>query len=77
MARTIRNRRDAYDNLAVGSASGMERLIAGAAATSEIYGGGTRPKVGSSWHTTDPGENIQPGVVTPRGENVDTTSGTS
>lgn len=75
MSRTIRNRKTAYDNIAVGGASGLERLIAGAAATSEEYGGGTNLAVGTSWHTTDPGENIAVGSATPLNENVDLTSG--
>lgn len=75
MSRQVRNRRDAYDNIAVGSAiTARERVIAGSLAPARVYGGGTNVAVGSSWHTTDPGENIQPGVVTPTADNIDLSS---
>ena len=75
MSRTVRNRKEAFDNPGVGQAiTSRERTIAGALPPSFNYGGLDRLAVGSSFHTTDPGENIAVGSVAPLAENVDTTS---
>ncbi len=75
VSRLLRNRTVAYDNIAKGSATGQERTKGNL--TSEVYGAGTNLGVGTSWHTTDPAENMVPGTLTPAGENVDTTSNIS
>lgn len=41
MAFQLRGRRVAYDNIAVGSATGRERIILGATPSTEAIGGGT------------------------------------
>ncbi len=59
MAGVLRGRRIRYDNIAVGSATGSERTIAGAAQQSEIYGGGymTSTSTAEVWRT-----NVKVGV---------------
>ncbi len=72
MAVLSRNRRLAYDNIAVGSATGKERTIAGAIqpAFTTVYGGLDNGSVGA-----DPGlENIVAGTDPPTSENVDLSS---
>ena len=73
MSRTIRNRTTAYDNISVGNATGAERIKG--TLSSEVYGGGTNLAVGTSWHSTDPAENLVAGTVTPLIENIDLSSG--
>lgn len=73
MSRYLRNRKTNYDNIAVGSATGVERLKG--SLTTEIY---SRDNVasGSAFSTTDPHENLG-GTDSKDGENVDTTSGST
>lgn len=77
----IRGKGQAYDNIASGSATGRERLISGAAATSEKYGAGTNLKNGNvtatTWATTDLHENIAVGSVAPQRDNPATTPASS
>lgn len=40
MAITRRQRREAYDNISSGNATGRERTVLGAAPVTELYGGG-------------------------------------
>ena len=69
---TLRNRLTAYDNIAVGSATGKERTIAGNAGSSEVLGGTenlrcvseTTAGTGTSWHTSGPADNIYSGQTT-------------
>ena len=54
MAVTSRGRRIRYDNIAVGSATGPERTIAGQSVSpAEMHGGGfqTSTSNGNVWHT--------------------------
>jgi hypothetical protein len=46
MAVTLRARKTAYDNIAVGSATGTERTLAGAAPPSQAFGNGENIQVG-------------------------------
>jgi hypothetical protein len=78
MAYTIRGKACGYSNVAVGSATGRERLIAGAAATSEKHGGGMiGPTVGTSYHSTNLTDNISVGNFAPAGDNPATTPASS
>lgn len=71
MARTIRGRREAYDNIAVGQAvTAKERIISGSLPPSEVVGGGSNIAVGSAFPTTIIADDQQVGVVTMTGENV-------
>lgn len=73
MAYQLRIRRVAYDNIAIGSATGKERTIAGAVVPAITTQFGGRDNV--AVNTTDIGlENIQAGVDPPTSENVDLTS---
>ena len=73
----IRGKGCAYDNLAVGSATGRERIISGQAATSEKYGAGSNLANGNvtatTWATTDLHENLAVGDVAPQRDNPATT----
>lgn len=75
MAVLQKNKRTAYDNIAVGSATGKERTISGSlppAVPTTAYGGLDNIAVG----TTDIGiENIVAGTDPPTSENVDLSSG--
>lgn len=54
MARTLRARRTAYDNISAGNATGAERTIAGDTVSKiELHGGGfaTSTSTGDEWHT--------------------------
>lgn len=74
MAFQQRIRRVAYDNIAVGSATGKERVIAGAAAPAHTTAYGGLDNVAAN--TTDIGlENIVAGTDPPTSENVDLSSG--
>jgi hypothetical protein len=53
MSRTLREQRVGYDNIAVGSASGTERTIRGAAPPSETYGGRDNFAVGTTARDPD------------------------
>lgn len=78
MAYRIRGKGQAYDNLAVGSATGRERLISGQAATSERHGGkALGPTVGTSYHSTDITDNISVGNFAPQRDNPATTPASS
>lgn len=76
MSRYVRNRREAYDNIAVGSATGHERLKG--TLSSELYSQ-SNLAVGSAFSTTDPHENLLAVASgsTKDNENVDTTSNIS
>lgn len=81
MTYVIRGKGCAYDNLAVGTATGRERLISGQAATSEKYGAGTNLANGNvtatTWATTDLHENIAVGSVAPSVDHPATTPASS
>ena len=62
MAVTLRERTVAYDNIAVGEATGTERTIAGDAPPTEAYGGTDNLAVGET--SRDP-DNIQAGEDPP------------
>lgn len=81
MAVTEQGRRRAYDNIAVASATGVERTISGAAPPVKIVGGGegtaganakghSNIAVASDYPTTVIPDDIQVGVVTLAGERV-------
>ncbi len=70
MAVTLRGRRNKYDNIAVGSATGTERTIAGASAPAQKVGGLDNIAIGSAFPTTVIADNQQVGVVTMAGEKV-------
>lgn len=62
MAIVSRGRRDRYDNISSGNATGRERTIAGDTVSKiELHGGGfcTSTSTGDAWHT-----NVQAGVST-------------
>lgn len=76
MSRYLRNRKTNYDNVAVASAAGVERLKG--SLSSEVYSK-DNIAVGTAFSTTDPHENLL-GVasgLTKDGENVDSTSNIS
>lgn len=64
MARTLRARTVGADNIAVGSVSGQERTINGAAPPAEKVGGNDNIAVGSAYPTTIIADNQQVGVTT-------------
>ena len=73
MARTVLNRREAYDNIAVGEVvDAREQTIAGEVLPPEpLYGGGSNIAVGDAYATAGtPHENIQVGTDLGTGENV-------
>ena len=88
MAVTDRGRRIRYDNIAIGSATGPERTIAGETVSpTEQYGGGhgTSTSTGTAWHTAvavgvstsnQVQDNAQVGAAAGE-ENVDSTSNTT
>lgn len=70
MAVTLRGRKTAYDNAAVGSATGTERTITGDAPPSQKVGGLDNIAVGSAYPTTVIADDIQVSVVTLAGERL-------
>jgi hypothetical protein len=81
MAVTEQGRKRAYDNIAVGSATGVERTIAGAAPPVKIVGGGegtaganakghSNIAVASDYPTANIPDDIVPGTVTLAGERL-------
>lgn len=81
MAVTEQGRKRAYDNIAAGSATGVERTIAGAAPPVKIVGGGegtaganqkgySNIAVGSAYPTANIPDDIVPGTVTLAGERL-------
>lgn len=71
MARTLRGTKCGYDNIAVGSASGQERTISGAAPPAELTGKWIDDlSVGNPPPTTVRQDNYVVGTATPTGENV-------
>lgn len=70
MANTVRGRKLNYDNIAAGSATGIERTINGAAPPAEAVGGKDNIAAGSAFPTTIIPDNQQAGVVTMIGERL-------
>jgi hypothetical protein len=70
MTVTQRGRVLSGDNIAVGSASGQERTIAGAAPPAEVIGGGSNIVVGSAYPTAVIADDQQVGVTTMTREKV-------
>lgn len=71
MSRTLRGRTCGYDNISVGSASGQERTISGAAPPAELTGEWLDDlAVGSAPPTTNTADDMQVGVVTLANENT-------
>lgn len=70
MTVTKRGRVLSGDNIAVGSVSGQERTIEGAAPPAERIGGGSNIAVGSVYPTTVIADNQQVGVPTMTRERV-------
>lgn len=81
MSSTLQGRKVGYDNIAVGSAAGIERTIDGAAPPRKIVGGGEGTAganakgysdiaVGSVYPTANIPDNIAVAVVTLTGERL-------
>lgn len=70
MAVTLRARRTAYDNIAVASATGTERVITGAAGPAQKVGGLDNIAVASAHPTTILSDNLTVGVTAYLGEKV-------
>jgi hypothetical protein len=81
MATTVQGRTTRYDNIAVGSATGVERTILGAAPPAKIVGGGegsaganakghSNIAVGTDYPTANIPDDIQVAVVTLAGERL-------
>jgi hypothetical protein len=64
MARTLRGRTTGHDNIAVGSVSGQERTISGAAPPAEKVGGLDNVAAGSAFPTSVIADDQQAGVTT-------------
>lgn len=64
MPRTLRARTCSQDNIAIGSVSGQERTLAGAAPPPEKVGGKDNIKVGGAFPTTVIADNQQVGQTT-------------
>ena len=81
MSYKIRGKGAAYDNIAVGSATGRERIISGQAATSEVFGGIPKARtlvaVAQTPTTDQPFDNIAIGGVAPVRDNPATTPASS
>lgn len=70
MSTTLRGRGTSYDNIAVGSAFGTERTIAGAAPPAEVNGAGSNIVVGSAHPTGNASDDYVVAVATPLRDNV-------
>lgn len=53
MAVTLREQRTAYDNIAVGEATGTERTVAGDVPPAQTYGSGDNLKIGDTARDPD------------------------
>lgn len=69
MAVTLRGQTVAFDNIAVGKATGTERTIKGSPPPAEKVGGLDNPKAGSAFPTGNRADNHVAGTATPSGEN--------